>query len=561
EHVKRAAEFYEARFGKRPFGMWPGEGSVAQEIIDIVASQGFGWVSTDVDNLVQSLGGRELSASEKFSIYRGTQAGKSLGLVFRDKGLSDDIGFRFGRMDAVEAANDFVRNLWNIQRSLADSDRDHIVVVVLDGENAWQGYERDGKFFFRALYRQLAQATWLKTTTVSEFLKTHPLESLPPLEKLWAGSWDGHSFATWIGEAEENVAWNYLARARREFEEWKKGGTGEKGGPDVRGSAAPAGMPISEEALAGRKKIETAVYELLLIAEGSDWFWWYGRDKDSGNDERFDEAFRNTLKQAYEKMGRPVPAYLSEPIIGAGVRPVKALPGGKEELLLSVDDELEDDNGPGTYTYPTNPVFNDGAYDIRHIEIAEDSATVIFRVSIAAELTVPWGGDIGFCLQGVDIYIDADGKEGSGAKTLYTARNAAAEAGSEWEYFVMANMDEVGLYDSAMKRVATARVGAWGDPVTRTITVRVPKSVVGKPDKNWKAIVFIVGHDGYSQGRVRPISPTAQEWVFGGSQNSALEPRIMDLVVPAGQSQKDILGAFKNTGRLVEIPGVKVVAN
>jgi alpha-amylase/alpha-mannosidase (GH57 family) len=332
EQVKRASVFYEQRFGRKPKGMWPGEGAVAQEIIDVVALEGFEWFATDMENLAESLGKTSLTDEEKFSIYRGTQNGASLGLVFRDTGLSNDVGFKFAHADPVEAANDFIKNLSNIQRNLADSDKDHIVVVILDGENPWQNYENDGKDFLRALYSQLVKASWVKTTTISEFLKTHPLETLPVIDKLWAGSWDGHSFATWIGEPDEDAAWDDLALARRTFEEWKSGsavGEGDKVGEQ--GKAAGAAVKAPDARLVAQ------VYELLLAAEGSDWFWWYGKDKDSGNDERFDEAFRNTLKQAYVLMGKEPPKYLSEPIIGISARAAAVfatgegpLPGGTE---------------------------------------------------------------------------------------------------------------------------------------------------------------------------------------------------------------------------------------
>jgi len=531
--VRKAAVFYDERFERKPEGMWPGEGAVAQEIIDVVGSEGFKWMATDVENLALSLGKTNLSSAEKFSIYRGTQKGVSLGLVFRDTGLSNDIGFKFARLDPVEAANNFMQNLYNIQRDLADSDRDHIVVVILDGENPWQSYPNDGKDFLRALYSQLSSADWVRTTTISDFIKTHPLESLPAIEKLWAGSWDNHSFATWIGEPEEDMAWDDLAFARRTFEDWRKGN------PDSRAMAR--------------------VYELLLAAEGSDWFWWYGKDKDSGNDERFDDAFRNTLKQAYVLMGKEPPKYLSEPIIGTSARAAALSTTRKGKVLLSMEDPRGDDNGPGTYTYPTNAVFVGGAYDITHFEISGDSTDLFFSTSIAGDLTDPWGGDVAFCLQGIDLYLDTDGKPGSGSKELFTARNAYAAPGSEWEYYVMANMDEVGLYDPNLKRIPRARVSAWGDPLTRTITVKVPVEFVGSPNENWKVIAFVVGHDGYSPGRVRPITSIAEEWSFGGSVNSSLEPKIIDLIVPPSENQKDILGAFKTTGKLVEIPGVKVM--
>ena len=47
--------------------------------------------------------------------------------------------------------------------------------------------------------------------------------------------------------------------------------------------------------------------EEILIAEGSDWFWWYGDDHSSAHDLEFDDLFRRHLRNAYRRLGRAVP--------------------------------------------------------------------------------------------------------------------------------------------------------------------------------------------------------------------------------------------------------------
>ena len=42
-----------------------------------------------------------------------------------------------------------------------------------------------------------------------------------------------------------------------------------------------------------------AAWESLYIAEGSDWFWWYGLDQDSGYDENWDVLFKVHLSNIY----------------------------------------------------------------------------------------------------------------------------------------------------------------------------------------------------------------------------------------------------------------------
>jgi len=56
-------------------------------------------------------------------------------------------------------------------------------------------------------------------------------------------------------------------------------------------------------------------WEEILIAEGSDWFWWYGEDFSSGNDEDFDNLFRTHLSNCYRLHGDTPPAELSRSVI------------------------------------------------------------------------------------------------------------------------------------------------------------------------------------------------------------------------------------------------------
>jgi alpha-amylase/alpha-mannosidase (GH57 family) len=54
--IKRAAEVYQAHYGRAPRGMWPAEGAVAQEIVKLVADAGFRWMASGEGVLAKSLG-------------------------------------------------------------------------------------------------------------------------------------------------------------------------------------------------------------------------------------------------------------------------------------------------------------------------------------------------------------------------------------------------------------------------------------------------------------------------------------------------------------------------
>ncbi|MFH1502372.1 MAG: hypothetical protein ABIG03_04930 [Candidatus Eisenbacteria bacterium] len=287
-HVEEAASYYEQLFGARPEGMWPAEGAVAQEIVPVVAASGFRWMASDDQVLERSLGRGGLSEDQRYQMYWADEGGSRVAMIFRDHRLSDDIGFNFGKMDGVQAANSMMRSLHGIHKRFADADGRHVVPIILDGENAWEWYRHDGKEFFRSWYDQLSRAPWVRTVTVAEHLAEHePGTTLP---RLWAGSWIGHSFATWIGESEENLAWDYLARVRADMEVFRTGGEHD------------------EEALA-------RAFDEVYAAEGSDWFWWYGTDQDSPLEGEFDASYRGMLSNAYTILGEEPPGFLSETVL------------------------------------------------------------------------------------------------------------------------------------------------------------------------------------------------------------------------------------------------------
>jgi hypothetical protein len=153
------------------------------------------------------------------------------------------------------------------------------IFVSLDGENAWEYFEGQGRPFLRALYGRLAAARELRTVTMAEAC-AGPGESLPTI---FPGSWINGDFYIWIGHADDHRAWGQLAEARRAL------------------ASPPAGT--SPAALARAR-------EEMLISEGSDWFWWYGDDHSSDHDREFDELFRRHVQNVYRALELPIPGEL-----------------------------------------------------------------------------------------------------------------------------------------------------------------------------------------------------------------------------------------------------------
>ena len=136
------------------------------------------------------------------------------------------------------------------------------------------------------------------------------LDSNPePLPSLVPGSWINANFDVWIGSPEDNLAWQHLADARDFFSE-----NSENTDPEQRHLA----------------------FEELLIAEGSDWNWWYGPEHHSANDPEFDELYRKHLSNVYHALGAQAPDVLAQPIIGSYIKPVFTPEGFSTALNLPI---------------------------------------------------------------------------------------------------------------------------------------------------------------------------------------------------------------------------------
>jgi len=294
-HVEKAIEYYTKTFGQTPQGMWPGEGSVAQEIVPIFGKNGIRWIATDEKILARS---RPYNQPKfyPYGVFAGRNAEDSVVVVFRDTELSDKIGFTYQNYRGEDAADDFIKSILRYAPVPGDSER--LLTVILDGENAWEWYrlDNDAKEFLHALYRKLSalyETKQIVSVTMSEYIggnskrgvAAHPISSMRKLEWLYPGSWINANYDTWIGEDEENRAWNYLLAARQDLEQ--------------SGLAQPD--PKSPEPAAGsRQYLAYKAWEEMYAAEGSDWFWWYGTDQTApAGDKPFDIAYITHLKNIY----------------------------------------------------------------------------------------------------------------------------------------------------------------------------------------------------------------------------------------------------------------------
>ena len=300
-HLHSALESHARRFGAAARGLWPAEGSISESLLRLLGGKGLGWVASGEQVLANSLKAAGRSVKERLHyLYRPyrLEAAPGLLLFFRDDELSDRIGFVYRKWHGSDAAANFVGELERIAAQ-APQDERPLVSVILDGENAWEHYPYNAYYFLHALYQALEAHAFIRPTTYAAFLgeaagdagapRGAPPAATHELERLVAGSWVYGNFATWIGSADKNRAWDLLCAAKQSFD-----------------LVSASGRLDADRSAAAERQ--------LADCEASDWFWWLGDYNLGAAVASFDRLYRSKLANLYRLIELPLPAALAEPL-------------------------------------------------------------------------------------------------------------------------------------------------------------------------------------------------------------------------------------------------------
>jgi len=293
-------------FGSDPAGLWPSEGSISPATLEMASGTGFRWAATDEILLSRAFGttvrrdpeGIPVESDWFYRPYSAVTKSGSIPVFFRDHYLSDLIGFEYSRWDARDAANNFIHNISGIYDRLSTgksgiSENEYVIPVILDGENAWEYFHDSGTEFLNVLLSKLEMLRPdIEFITFSDALEE--IKEIRELPSIPTGSWIDGTFNIWIGHPEDHAGWEMLSRVRTLLESKSKIYIKE-------GKEEPPDLQKARD--------------YIMVAEGSDWFWWYGDDHYTPHGPEFDRLFRNNIKAAYKGMGVITPDSINIPII------------------------------------------------------------------------------------------------------------------------------------------------------------------------------------------------------------------------------------------------------
>jgi alpha-amylase/alpha-mannosidase (GH57 family) len=231
------------------------------------------WAATDEGVLARSLERFPLSEEERHRPYLYREEG--ILVYFRDRELSDRIGFVYSSWDPERAADDLIGRLLGVRERLGRKEASACVSIILDGENPWEYYPDSGLGFLSRFYRLLASTPGLEAVRMGDPSMREPRRER--LTRIVPGSWIDANFDTWIGVPEKNRAWRCLSSARHKL-----------------AVEAPT-APVPRE---------------FYRAEGSDWFWWLGPGHDTPYEASYENLFRMNLLEGLRKAGIEPPDIL-----------------------------------------------------------------------------------------------------------------------------------------------------------------------------------------------------------------------------------------------------------
>lgn len=289
------------------------------------------------------------------------------------------------------------------------------------------------------------------------------------------------------------------------------------------------------------------------------------------------------------------------------------------DAIFTLNDPRGDDYGTGRLQYPMSADYQKGDLDLVSVRAFRVSGGTQFEAKFARPIRQPERRTIdgigtqldqvarlGFYTFNLDIYVDTDGVAGSGSTTTLPGRGVMIDPATAWEKVISLTPDPQGAR-SELKRIVLRderrRTEAEGRRVVsdetkdelrasvddfvffptqvrvagNTVSFFVPASFLGEPQKEWSYVVAVSGADIVQrldqQNRLMRIGDASETLMtlpvatgrptdrFGGAvEHDDYMPPLVDVIVPAGEDQKDVLSNYDtNAERAAVLKGVRAV--
>jgi len=229
--------------------------------------------------------------------------------------------------------------------------------------------------------------------------------------------------------------------------------------------------------------------------------------------------------------------------LAAAALTLAATAAGAQEVVFK--DPTGDDKGPGSYVYPTDPVYKPGSFDLTQLKVTQKGDQVTFEISVNSDLEDPWSmpAPAAFSVQMAIIHIQT-GK--GGVVKGIPGTNVSFAPEDAWNRVVILSPQPAGRVRAEAKQKAADLKDLVVVPNEvvgkgRTITGTVAKKDLGDGDiAKWGYQVILQSNEGFPDKPdllTRKVNEYEGQHRFGGGNDGDCDPHVIDLL--AGKAVGD----------------------
>ncbi len=216
---------------------------------------------------------------------------------------------------------------------------------------------------------------------------------------------------------------------------------------------------------------------------------------------------------------------------------------------IEFEDPKGDDKGPGNYTYPTDPIYVAGSFDLTKATIEDKGDEIEIKISFNAPVTFNWGDY--WDVQQIQVYIDLDHVEGSGYTKTLPGTQVLVDPANAWEKLVFIDPHtvpkingEIDMKAADMKDdiVLPSKI----KPIGKSIKATVKKADLGVGNdadiSKWGYGILMLSATGFPGDwcvLMRRVNEYNGQHRFGNGADGAGDPNVIDMFVDNADGSDD----------------------
>ncbi|MBR9976037.1 MAG: hypothetical protein KFF77_10685 [Bacteroidetes bacterium] len=289
--LKMSLAAYQKYFNYTPTGYVAPYGAMSPAVVPLLKKNGFDWFIS-AEQVLEKSSPKNLPSTLPYNV---TVDGQTMHSSYAHATLTNRLNWTYRNYYAENSSDDFIRTV--LAMAPNNTKKHALVTVVIDGDDAWQHYQRDidGKGIINGLYRKLNKLfknRTIVTVTMSEYVHGNRMRGIPAhktadfeeVKELASGSRFNGNFNLWIGTRETNKAWDYLRQARSDL------GVSPVTGPEY------------------LDNFTSTPTNFFYAATSPHWFETFNTGSlKKTNPKPFELAFRDMLGDAYTRAGKEKP--------------------------------------------------------------------------------------------------------------------------------------------------------------------------------------------------------------------------------------------------------------